>query len=45
MFTKILIANHGNQSRSGAAAQLNCLARKACSGDFSAKAYKGHGHV
>jgi hypothetical protein len=35
MFTKILIANRGDQPHSGAAAQLNCLARKACSGDFS----------
>ncbi|KAF0162751.1 MAG: hypothetical protein FD157_3730 [Rhodocyclaceae bacterium] len=35
MFKKILIANRGDQPRSGAAAQLNCLAREARSGDFS----------
>ncbi len=35
MFKKILIANRGDQPHSGAAAQLNCLAREACSGDFS----------
>jgi hypothetical protein len=35
MSKKILIANRGDQPRSGAAAQLNCLAREACSGDFS----------
>ena len=35
MFKKILIANRGDQPRSGAAAQLDCLARAACSGDFS----------
>jgi hypothetical protein len=35
MFKKILIANRGDQPRSGAAAQLNRLARAACSGDFS----------
>jgi hypothetical protein len=28
MFKKILIANRGGQPRSGAAAQLNCLARE-----------------
>jgi hypothetical protein len=38
MFTKILIANRGDQPHSGAAAQLNCLAREACSGDFSPEA-------
>jgi hypothetical protein len=35
MFTKILIANRGDQPRSGAAAQLNRLAREACPGDLS----------
>jgi hypothetical protein len=33
MFTKILIANRGDQQRSGAAAKLNCAAREACAGD------------
>jgi hypothetical protein len=37
MFKKILIANRGDQPRSGAAAKLNCLAREACSGDFTAE--------
>ncbi len=37
MFKKILIANRGDQPRSGAAAQLDCLARAACSGDFSSE--------
>ena len=35
MFNKILIANRGDQPHSGAAAKLNCLAREACSGNFS----------
>ncbi len=35
MFKKILIANRGDQPRSGAAAKLNRIAREACSGDFS----------
>lgn len=35
MFTKILIANRGDQPRSGAAAQLNHQARAACADDFS----------
>ncbi len=35
MFTKILIANRGDQPHGGAAAKLNRLARAACSGDFS----------
>jgi hypothetical protein len=35
MFKKILIANRGEQPRSGAAAQLNCMARAACAGDFN----------
>jgi len=38
MFTKIRIANRGYQPQSGAAAQLNCLARKACLDDFSLEA-------
>ena len=37
MFDKILIANRGDQPRSGAAAKLNRLAREACSGNFSAR--------
>ncbi|MDZ4073707.1 MAG: hypothetical protein U1E04_03035 [Hylemonella sp.] len=35
MFKKILIANRGDQPLSGAAAQLNCMARVACVGDFT----------
>ncbi len=35
MFKKILIANRGEQPLCGAAVQLNCLARTACSGDLS----------
>ena len=35
MFTKILIANRGDQPRSGAAAKLNCLMRVAHTGDFN----------
>jgi len=35
MFTKILIANRGDQPRSGAAAKLNCLVRAAHTGDFN----------
>jgi hypothetical protein len=38
MFTKILIANRGDQPLGGAAAQLDCLAREACSGGFSLEA-------
>ncbi len=34
MFTKILIANRGDQPQSGAAAKPNCVARKARAGDF-----------
>ena len=34
MFTKILIANRGDQPQSGAAAQLNRMVRKAHTGDF-----------
>jgi hypothetical protein len=35
MFTKILIANRGDQPQSGAAAKPNRIARAACPGDFS----------
>jgi hypothetical protein len=35
MFNKILIANRGDQPRSGAAAQLNCMMRLAHAGDFN----------
>jgi len=38
MFKKILIANRGDQPRSGAAAKLNRIARAACPGDFSPEA-------
>lgn len=34
MVTKILIANRGDQPRSGAAAKLNCRVRVAHAGDF-----------
>jgi len=34
MFYKILIANRGDQPRSGAAAKLNCLMRVAHAGEF-----------
>jgi hypothetical protein len=37
MFKKILIANRGDQPRSGAATQSHCVARAACAGDFTAK--------
>jgi hypothetical protein len=36
MFKKILIANRGDQPRSGAATKSHCLAREAC-GDFTAE--------
>jgi hypothetical protein len=36
MFKKILIANRGDQPRSGAATKSNGLAREAC-GDFTAE--------
>jgi len=36
-FSKILIANRGDQPRSGAAAKPNCLVREAHAGGFSAK--------
>ncbi len=39
MFKKILIANRGDQPRSGAAAQLNCIACEACTGGFAAGAH------
>ena len=35
MFTKILIANRGDQPRSGAAAQLHCLMHEVLAGDFT----------
>jgi hypothetical protein len=38
MFKKILIANRGDQPRSGAAAQLNRIACAACTGGFAAGA-------
>jgi hypothetical protein len=39
MFKKILIANRGDQRQSRAAAKLNCMAREACAGDFTAKVH------
>ena len=39
MFKKILIANRGDQPRSGAAAKLNRLAREVCAGDFTAETH------
>ena len=39
MFKKILIANRGDQPRSGAATNSNRLARVACSGDFNAEGH------
>lgn len=35
MFKKILIANRGDQPRSGAAPKAYCMARAACTGGFS----------
>ncbi len=35
MFTKILIANRGDQPRSGAAAKLNCYTREAGESGFN----------
>ena len=35
MFSKILIANRGDQPQRGAAAQLNCIVRMAHVGDFN----------
>jgi hypothetical protein len=37
MFKKILIANRGDQPRSGAATKLHCLACAAGAGDFTAE--------
>jgi len=34
MFTKILIANRGDQPQSGAAAKLNCMVHVGHTGDF-----------
>jgi hypothetical protein len=34
MFTKILIANRGDQPQSGAAAKPECSIRTACAGEF-----------
>ncbi len=34
MFKKILIANRGDNGRRAVAAKPECLARKACAGDF-----------
>jgi hypothetical protein len=45
MFNKILIDDRGDQPRSGAAAQPNCLARAARSGDFDASTKRGVAHV
>jgi hypothetical protein len=33
MFSKILIANRGDQPQRGAAAKPNCLAHEVCAGD------------
>ena len=35
MFTKILIANRGDQPQSGAAAKLNCMVHTVHSGEFT----------
>jgi len=35
MFDKILIANRGDQPRSGAAAKPHCMVRAAHAGDFA----------
>ncbi len=37
MFKKILIADRGDQPRSGAAAKPNRVARATCEGDFTAE--------
>ena len=37
MFKKILIANRGDQPRSGAAPKANRVARAACAGGFDAE--------
>ena len=36
MFTKVLIANRGDQPQRGAAAKLNCLKHEVLAGGFSA---------
>jgi len=38
MFKKILIANRGDQPRSGAAPKAHCMARAAGRGDLAAEA-------
>jgi hypothetical protein len=38
MFNKILIANRGDQPRSGAATKSNRLARAACAGELASEA-------
>lgn len=40
MFKKILIANRGDQPRSGAEAQLNCLMHEVHAGEFTTKEMK-----
>jgi hypothetical protein len=40
MFKKILIANRGDQPRSGAATKLNRIARAACTGGFAAGGHR-----
>ncbi|WP_255555742.1 hypothetical protein [Rhodoferax sp. PAMC 29310] len=35
MFTKILIANRGDQPQSGPAAKPHCLTRTACASEFN----------
>jgi hypothetical protein len=37
MFEKILIANRGDQPRSGEATKLNCVAAEGSEGDFAAE--------
>jgi hypothetical protein len=37
MFKKILIANRGDQPRSGAATKSHRMAREACAGGFTAE--------
>lgn len=36
MFTKVLIANRGDQPQGGAAAKLNCVMHAVHTGDFNA---------
>jgi hypothetical protein len=38
MFKKILIANRGDQPRSGAATKSDCLVCEACAGDLASGA-------